>query len=59
MAAIQMVNVQLPITDGRTVILSPYSEPEVDQANLLQRLKISLPAQPPPRVIARGVPETV
>ncbi len=52
MAAIQMVDVHLPTTDGRTVILSRYTEPEVDQAILLQRLKISLPAQPPPRVIA-------
>ena len=50
MAAIQMVDVQLPTTDGRTVILSRYTEPEADQAILLQRLKISLPAQPPPRV---------
>ena len=56
MAAIQMVDVQLPTTDGRTVILSRYTEPEVDQAILLQRLKLSLPAQPPPRVIAAHVP---
>jgi len=56
MAAIQMVDVQLPTTDGRTVILSRYSEPEADQAILLQRLKISLPAQPPPRVVAADVP---
>jgi hypothetical protein len=48
--------VQLPTTDGRTVILSRYTQPEVDQAVLLQRLKISLPAQPPPRVIAADVP---
>jgi hypothetical protein len=52
MAAIQMVDVQLPTTDGRTVILSRYTEPGVDQAILLQRLDMSLPAQPPPRVIA-------
>ena len=56
MAAIQMVDVQLPTTDGRTVILSRYSEPEADQAILLQRLKISLPAQLPPRVVAADVP---
>ena len=42
MAAIQMVDVQLPTTDGRTVILSRYTEPERDQALLLQRLKIEL-----------------
>jgi hypothetical protein len=56
MAAIQMVDVHLPTTDGRTVILSRYTEPEPDQALLLQRLKISLPDQPPPRITSDGVP---
>ena len=48
MAAIQMVDVHLPTTDGRTIVLSRYPEPEPDQALLLQRLKIELPDQPPP-----------
>jgi hypothetical protein len=56
MAAIQMVDVHLPTTDGRTVILSRYTEPEPDQALLLQRLKISLPDQSPPRITSDGVP---
>jgi len=56
MAAIQMVDVHLPTTDGRTVILSRHTEPEMDQVILLQRLKMSLPAQPPPKVIAGDVP---
>src|SRR6202023_3123502 len=55
MAAIQMVDVYLPTTDGRAVILSRYTEPEADQAILLQRLKMSLPAQPPPRITAADV----
>ena len=50
MAAIQMIDLHLPTTDGRTVILSRYTEPERDQALLLQRLKIDLPEQPPPRI---------
>jgi hypothetical protein len=50
-----MVDVYLPTTDGRAVILSRYTEPEVDQAILLQRLKMNLPAQPPPRVTAADV----
>jgi hypothetical protein len=57
MAAIQMVDVHLPTTDGRTVVLSRYTEPEADQAILLQRLKLTLPDQPPPRVIASDVPK--
>jgi transposase len=56
MAAIQMVDVHLPTTDGRTVVLSRYTEPAADQAILLQQLKISLPAQPPPRITAAAVP---
>ena len=59
MAAIQMVDVQLPTTDGRTVILSRYTEPEVDQAILLQRMKITLPAQSPPRVLVPDVAPAV
>jgi hypothetical protein len=56
MAAIQMVDVHLPTTDGRTVILSRYTEPEPDQALLLQQLKVSLPGQPPPRISSDDVP---
>ena len=55
MAAMQMVDVHLPTTDGRTIVLSRYTEPEPDQALLLHRLKIRLPAQPPPRIAARDV----
>jgi transposase len=56
MAAIQMVDVHLPTTDGRAVILSRYTEPEPDQALLLQMLKLSLPGQPPPRIASDGIP---
>jgi hypothetical protein len=57
MAAIQMVDVHLPTTDGRTVILSRYTEPDADQAILLQRLKMSLPAQSPPGATAVDIPQ--
>jgi len=40
----------LPTTDGRTLILSRYSEPEKDQQLLMQRLRMTLPDQPPPRI---------
>jgi transposase len=56
MAAIQMVDVHLPTTDGRAVILSRYTEPEPDQALLLQMLKLSWPGQPPPRIASDGIP---
>jgi hypothetical protein len=59
MAAMQMLDVHLPTTDGRMIVLSRYTEPEADQALLLQELKISLPAQPPPRITAMDVSKAV
>lgn len=53
LAAMQMVDVHLPTSDGRTLILSRYTEPEPDQQLLLQQLKLSLPPQPPPRIFSR------
>src|SRR5437588_396556 len=54
-AAIQMVDMHLPTTDGRTVLLSRYTEPELDQLILLRQLKIDLPAQPSPRIASVDV----
>jgi len=49
-SALQMVDVHLPTTDGRTLVLSRYTEPEKDQQLLLQQLRLQLPEQPPPRI---------
>lgn len=54
LASIQMLDVHLPITDGRTLILSRYTEPNPDQRLLLERLGLTLPPQPPPRITAAG-----
>ena len=51
-AAVQMVDVHIPTSDGRTLILSRYTQPEPDLQLLLARLKLQLPAQPPPRITA-------
>ena len=51
-AAMQMVDVHLPTTDGRHLLLSRYTEPEKDQQLLLQQLKLQLPEQPPPKITA-------
>jgi transposase len=50
LAAIQMLDVHLPTTDGREVILTRYTQPEPDQRLLLEKLKLKLPEQPPPRI---------
>ena len=52
LASIQMVDVCLPTTDGRWLIMPRYTEPEPDQLALLDRLRLQLPSQPPPRLRA-------
>ena len=44
MAAMQMVDVHLPTTDGRTVVLARYTAPAPDQTVLLQLMKMHLAA---------------
>ena len=51
-AAVQMVDVYIPTSDGRTLILSRYTQPEPDLRLRLARLKLQLPAPPPPRTTA-------
>jgi len=50
MAAVQMLDVHFPTTDGRMLILSRYTELDADQKLLLKQLKLDLPPQPPPRI---------
>jgi hypothetical protein len=47
---IQMVDVCLPTTDGRWLIMPRYTQPEPDQQALLDKLQLTLPHQPPPRI---------
>jgi hypothetical protein len=49
-AAVQMLDVHLPVTDGREIVLTCYTQPEKDLQLLLDQLKLELPLQPPPRI---------
>lgn len=51
----QMVDVLLPTTDGRELILSRYTQPEPEHRVLLDQLNLHLPGQPPPRIAAKHV----
>lgn len=53
-AAIQMVDVHFPTTDGRALVFRRYTQPEKDQQILLAQLGWELPDQPPPRITAKG-----
>ena len=52
LASIQALDVCLPTTDGRCLVMPRYTEPEADLALLLHQLKIVLPKQPLPRLVA-------
>jgi hypothetical protein len=51
-AAVQMIDVYVPTTDGRELCLTRYTQPEPDLKLLLDKLKLTLPAQAPPKITA-------
>jgi transposase len=59
-AAVQMIDVHIPTTDGRQLQLTRFTQPEPELLLLLERLKLDLPQQPPPRITAaqaeKGMP---
>ena len=52
LATIQMIDVCIPTVDGRWLILPRYTQPDTDTKILLYKLRMDLPAQPPPRITA-------
>ncbi len=53
-AAVQMLDVHFPTTDGRTLVLSRHTELNADHKLLVRQLNLELPPQPPPRITAAG-----
>jgi hypothetical protein len=54
-AAVQMIDVTIPTTDSRTLTLTRYTEPEPELKMLLEKLKLVLPQQSPPKITAAQV----
>jgi len=54
LATLQMLDVIVPTTDDRELLLVRRTEPNRDVALLLDRLGLSLPAQPPPKIRTRS-----
>jgi Transposase DDE domain len=54
-AAVQMIDVHLPTTDGREILLTRYTHPEPELQLLIDQLKLRLPPQPPPRITTAAV----
>jgi transposase len=51
-AAVQMIDVHLPTTDRREIVMARHTQPEKDLQLLLDQLKLTLPEQGPPKIQA-------
>ena len=47
---IQMVDVHVPTTDGRELVMTRYTQPLPAHRVLLDQLHLTLPEQPPPKI---------
>jgi hypothetical protein len=52
LATVQLLDVVVPTTDGRELLLVRHTEPDRDVQLVLDRLGLTLPPQPPPRIRA-------
>jgi transposase len=52
-AAMQMIDVHIPTSDGRELVLIRHTEPEAELKPLLDKLRLELPPQPPPKITAQ------
>jgi len=59
LATIQMVEVWIPLMDGRWLVLPRHTQPEPDVQALLEKTRITLPPQPPPRIKSSQLPVVV
>ena len=55
LAAIQLVEVWIPMLDGRWLVLPRHTQPEKDVQAVLNQCQITLPCQPPPRIKASQI----
>jgi hypothetical protein len=56
LATIQLVDVWIPMLDGRSLVLPRHTQPEPDVQALLEQVRITLPPQPPPRIKSSQLP---
>jgi transposase len=55
LATIQMVEVWIPMLDGRWLVLPRHTQPDRDVQAVLNQMQNTLPSQPPPRIKASQV----
>jgi Transposase DDE domain len=58
-AAVQMIDVHVPTTDGRELRLTRYTEPEPELRLILDKLRLTLPPQQTPIITPRAVAQPI
>ena len=53
LAEIKMIDVWIPTVDQRWLVLPRYTQPAPDTKLLIEKLKLQLPSQPSPRLVAQ------
>jgi hypothetical protein len=56
LSGILMLDVHLPLADGRELVLPRYTQPEPEQRRALEKVGWDLPPQPPPRIRSSQLP---
>jgi hypothetical protein len=50
LSGILMLDVHVPLADGRELVMPRYTQPEAEHRLVLEKLGWQLPPQPPPRI---------
>ena len=50
LSGILMLDVHVPLTDGRELVMPRYTQPEAERQLILEKVGWDLPPQPPPRI---------
>jgi len=58
LSTIMMIDVRIPTEDGRMLEMRRYSQPELEHQIILDKLKMNLPKQPPPKVYSNQLNDT-
>jgi hypothetical protein len=56
LSGILMLDVHVPLADGRELVMPRYTQPEAEHRLVLEKLDWQLPPQPPPRIRRAQVP---
>jgi hypothetical protein len=57
LSGILMLDVRVPLADGRELVMPRYTQPETEHRLVLEKLGWDLPPQPPPRIRRSQVPD--